>query len=205
MHVGTHLDAPLHFIAGAGDVASLSLDQLFHEGAVVDVSDKVKDWDILYPEHITDKVEVKDGDVLIIHYGWHHYYDGEREEDKERYFYRAPGGDAELAKWMLKKKIRWFGVDTGSPDHPMNTTMTRNARPDLVKEYEQKMGRSVEEIFPPEGHSIMHTMLFPHNIIHAENVGGDVDLVLNKRCTIGAFPWRFVGGDASICRIVAFL
>jgi kynurenine formamidase len=29
--------------------------------------------------------------------------------------------------------------------------------------------------------------------------------VLNRRCQIGAFPWKFVGGEASICRIVAFI
>jgi kynurenine formamidase len=29
--------------------------------------------------------------------------------------------------------------------------------------------------------------------------------VLNRRCVTGAFPWNFVGGDASICRIIAFL
>ncbi|PKM92684.1 MAG: cyclase, partial [Elusimicrobia bacterium HGW-Elusimicrobia-4] len=26
----------------------------------------------------------------------------------------------------------------------------------------------------------------------------------NKRTTVGCFPWRFVGGESSICRIVAF-
>ena len=51
----------------------------------------------------------------------------------------------------------------------------------------------------------MHTFLFPHDIVHCENVGGDIDRLLNRRCVIGAFPWRFVGGEAAFCRIVAFL
>lgn len=51
----------------------------------------------------------------------------------------------------------------------------------------------------------MHKLLFAHGIIHAENVGGDIDKVLNRRTIIGAFPWKFVGGDGSICRIVTFL
>ncbi|MHB8566213.1 MAG: cyclase family protein [Nitrososphaerales archaeon] len=205
MHVGTHFDAPMHFIANAGDMASISLDQLYHEGVIVDVSDKIKDWDIIYPEHVTDKVDVKDGDIIIFHTGWHHYYKGEREENELKYFCYAPGPDAEMAKWMLKKKIRWFGMDTSSGDHPMNTGLVKKSRPDLVKEFEKKMGKNIEEIFPSSGSSIMHTMLFPHKIIHAENLGGDLDKVLNRRCTIGAFPWNFVGGDACICRIIAFL
>jgi hypothetical protein len=36
-------------------------------------------------------------------------------------------------------------------------------------------------------------------------VGGDIDLLLNERCIIGCFPWRFVDGESPICRIVAFV
>jgi hypothetical protein len=36
-------------------------------------------------------------------------------------------------------------------------------------------------------------------------VGGDIDLLLNQRVTIGCFPWRFVDGESSICRIVAMV
>ena len=51
----------------------------------------------------------------------------------------------------------------------------------------------------------MHIDLFPHGIIHAECIGGDIDLLLNQRVQIGFFPWRFVDGEASIGRCVAFL
>jgi kynurenine formamidase len=50
----------------------------------------------------------------------------------------------------------------------------------------------------------MHIPLFPLNIIHVENIGGDVDKILNRRMVIGCFPWRFVGGESCICRVVAF-
>jgi hypothetical protein len=36
-------------------------------------------------------------------------------------------------------------------------------------------------------------------------VGGDIENVLNTRCIIGAFPWKFEGGEACPCRIIAFL
>ncbi len=36
-------------------------------------------------------------------------------------------------------------------------------------------------------------------------VGGDIERVLNTRCIIGAFPWKFEGGEACPCRILAFL
>jgi hypothetical protein len=51
----------------------------------------------------------------------------------------------------------------------------------------------------------MHIDLFPKQIIHAECFGGMIDLVLNRRLQVGFFPWRFVDGEASIGRAVAFL
>ena len=50
----------------------------------------------------------------------------------------------------------------------------------------------------------MHIALFPSNLIHAECVAGDIDQLSGKRVTIGCFPWRFVGGESCISRIVAF-
>jgi hypothetical protein len=51
----------------------------------------------------------------------------------------------------------------------------------------------------------MHIEMFPYGIIHAECVGGDIDLLVNERVQIGFFPWRFVDGEASIGRCVAFV
>ena len=112
-------------------------------------------------------------------------------------------------EWTLRSlhalmKLKWIGIDCGSADHPMNTSI-RYKRPDLAREYERKMKKSIDEIFKEEDYFIMHKMPFPQGIPHAENVGGDIEQVLNRRCVIGAFPWKFVGGEARICRIVAFL
>lgn len=51
----------------------------------------------------------------------------------------------------------------------------------------------------------MHLELFPHGSIHPECIGGDIDLLLNRRVTIGFFPWRFVDGQSSIGRSVAMV
>jgi len=206
MHVGTHIDAPCHFASGKGDMASVPLDQLCHEGVIVDVSDKCGgDWDVLYPEHVEDKVDVREGDILIVHYGWHHYFHGEREPNEEKYFCYGPGPSPEFIRWVVKKKLRWFGQDTYSGDHPMNITPLKRDRPELIKKFEQKVGRSLTDVFPEKDFDIAHMTLFANNILIAENIGGDIDKVLNRRCTIGAFPWRLVEGDASICRMVAFV
>ena len=95
-------------------------------------------------------------------------------------------------------------MDCGSGDHPMNTTITR-MRPDLVEEFEDLRQKKLREIFPKQDLFVMHRVPFRDNILHVENLGGDVAQVLNQRCLIGVFPWRFEGGEASIARVVAFV
>lgn len=216
LHVGTHLDGPMHMADGGGDMASLPLTKLIHEGVIADVSDEVSDWSIITPEMITSKVEVKKGDILIIHTGYHRYYEGKPEQDLTRYFCMHPGGTRELAEWMLEMELAWWGVDAGSGDHPMNTTI-RHMRPDLTRRFEQKVGMPVRDYFGEytythhrSGREItedlfpLHYLAFPKGCIHAENVGGDIEKVLNQRCIIGAFPWKFEGGESCPCRIMAF-
>jgi kynurenine formamidase len=67
------------------------------------------------------------------------------------------------------------------------------------------MGKKVNDIWPEEDLFVMHRVPFRHGITHVENLGGDVEQVLNKRCMIGAFPIPIEGGEASPCRIVAFV
>ena len=204
MHVGTHLDAPLHFVSNGKDVASLPLERLYGPAVVADISDEVGDYDIYTPDLITRKVEVREGDILMIHTGYHHYAYDQPEADDVRYFCKHPGPTKEFAEWCLDMKLRWIGLDCGSADHPMNTVV-RRLRPDLAAEAEAHLGAPLAEIFPDSGYQIMHTFLFPHDIVHCENIGGEIDLLLDRRCEIGAFPWRFVGGEAAFCRVVAFL
>ena len=51
----------------------------------------------------------------------------------------------------------------------------------------------------------MHIQLFPHGVVHMENLGGRIDEVLDQKVRFGAFPWRFQGGEAAFCRAVAFV
>ena len=207
-HVGTHLDGEIHFYTPGKDIAQLDFDFLVHEGVVVDLSGAVDDYDIYTPEMVEERVEVKEGDVLIIHTGYHHYGFDQPTADEIRYMVKHPGPDREFALWCREKKIRWIGVDCGSADHPMNTII-RDWMPRQAKEadahFREKYGQSLADRFDASKYQLMHIELFPHGIIHAECVGGDVDLLLNQRATIGCFPWRFVDGESSIARIVAIV
>ncbi|MCK4259977.1 MAG: cyclase family protein [Halanaerobiales bacterium] len=201
-HVGTHLDGERHFWTAGRDIASIPLEDLVHEGVIVDLS-HIGEYGIYTSKDITDRVEVKEGDILVIYTGYSKYAYDQPEADEEAYMCKHPGPIGEFADWCKKMKIRWIGVDCGSADHPMNTVI-RKLRPDLAEEMEAKLGKSIDDIFSPDDRQLMHTKLFPHGIIHVENIGGDVDKILNRRMTIGCFPWRFVDGESCICRVVAF-
>jgi len=204
-HIGTHLDGPLHFDPKGKDLASLPMDKLVNDGVIVDVSD-VGPLGIYTPKDITSKVDVKKGDILIINTGFHKYYANAAEDDMVNYFFRHPGPHKEFRDWVAKMKFRWLGVDCGSADHPMNTGL-QHIRPAIAKEAEKKLGKPLSKIFPPEMDHWMHNTLFkqPHEVIHVENIGGDIDKVLNKRCVIGCFPLKTIGGESTPCRVVAFL
>jgi arylformamidase len=72
-HLGTHMDGEIHFYSPGKDMAALQLDFLMHEGAIVDLSDAVGDYDVYTSKMVEDRVEVKEGDILVIHTGYHHY------------------------------------------------------------------------------------------------------------------------------------
>ncbi len=217
MHVGTHIDGAMHASDVKGDMGSYPLDFLVGQGAVVDISDKVADWTLITPDMLeTADVNIHEGDILMLHTGYHRYYEGRPQQDLERYFCLHPGGGRELLEWMLDKNIKWFGVDAGSGDHPMNTSI-RRMRPDLCKRFAAQVGMSCEKYFGEYEYThklsgrkaksdifIFHSWGFNEGSIHAENVGGDIEKVLNQRCVIGAFPWRYDGLESCPCRIICF-
>ena len=207
-HVGTHLDGEIHFYTPGKDIAELDLDFLVNDGVIVDLSDAVGDYQVYTSKMVEERVDVKEGDILIIHTGYHHFGWDQPTADEIRYMVKHPGPDREFAEWAKKKKLRWIGVDCGSADHPMNTII-RDWMPRQAREADdlfQKMyGKPLAEFYDDSKYQLMHIEMFPHGIIHAECLGGDIDLLLNQRVKVGFFPWRFVDGEASIGRCVAFV
>ena len=207
-HLGTHLDGEIHFYTPGKDIAELDMDFLVHEAAVVDLSDVCGNYDVYTSAMVEERVEVKEGDILIIHTGYHHFGWDMPAANEIRYMVMHPGPDREFAVWAKEKKIRWIGVDCGSADHPMNTIirdwMPRQARA-AEKHFVEKYGMPLADFFTDDKYQLMHIEMFPDGIIHAECLGGELDLILNRRITVGFFPWRFVDGESSIGRCVAMV
>jgi arylformamidase len=206
-HVGTHIDGQIHFFASGQTIGNVPLKKWIGQGVVVDISDEVSDYSLYTPEMLMKKVEIKKGDILIINTGYLKYSWDQPESDEIRYFVKHPGPSPEFHEWALDMKIKWIGVDCGSADHPMNTII-RDWHPKAFIEADKKLmkdyGKSWDEMFPLEKfYQVMHLNLFPKGLIHAENLGGEINEVNNKRVWIGLFPLRGIELESSMCRIIA--
>lgn len=213
-HMGTHLDSPRHFVTNGKTIDQLPLDWLYGEGVIVDISSEMEDLEVFGPELLESKVEIKDGDILFIHTGWHQHAQFGKDADEEKYILRHPGPHLKLVDWLLDKKIHLWGVDMISTDHPMNLPIGRFLGKGGLEQWkkvrglaEEKFGADkIDNLFPEMAYQLTHNALFPHDCFHVENLGGEISNpeLHNKRLTLGAFPWLFKGGEAAFCRAVAF-
>jgi kynurenine formamidase len=204
MHSSTHLDAPGHVIEGAPLVEQLPLSLFFGTGVVVSIP-KGK-WEKIMPEDLeAARPEIQPGDIVIVNTGWHHTYG-----DTSTYYAYSPGFYREAGEWFVERQVKAVGTDTQALDHPLATAIgphgpgaPNGLLPWVCEEYRQETGHDVLEDFPEW--EPCHRQIFSRGIVGFENVGGDVDAVTGKRVTIACFPWRWVGGDGSIVRMVAML
>jgi kynurenine formamidase len=214
-HMGTHLDAPRHFVTAGKTIDQIPLEWLYGEGVIVDLSDTLDELDVFTPAMLEERAEIREGDILYIHTGWHKYAQFGSEPDEEKYIHRHPGPHFEIVDWLLEKKIHLWGVDMVSTDHPMNLPIGRflgkgglEHWQKVARQCEEKFGKKeVQALFPEMAYQLTHNALFPHDCIHVENLGGDIGApeLQNKRIILGCFPWLFKGGEAAFSRAVAFV
>jgi len=216
-HIGTHLDAPRHFITNGMTVDKIPLEWVYGPGVIVNLSDVMDDLDVYTPEMIEKRAKVENGDILVLHTGWHRFQFGEGDlADEERYLHRHPGAHPDMVQFLLDKKIKLWAVDVVSTDHPMDLPIGRFlgkgtfGHCDRVRKLcEKKFGgpEGVAKLFPEEDYQLTHNALFKHNCFHAENLGGQISApeLQNRRCTISCVPWKFIDGEAAFCRAMAIV
>jgi len=100
-HVGTHVDAPLHFFKGGTDVASISLDKLIGHARVIEIKNKEK----ISLEEIKD-VPIEKGDRILFRTR-NSDTDWTNKPFTEDYVYLS----TEAAKYLVDKEVNCIGVD----------------------------------------------------------------------------------------------
>ena len=150
--------------------------------------------------------EIQPGDIVIVNTGWHHHY-----SDSAQYYAYSPGFYKEAGEWFAARGVKAVGTDTQALDHPLATAIGPHGPgeaqggllPWAVAEYEAETGRLVRDDFAEW--EPCHRAILSRGIYGFENVGGDLDKVSGKRVTFAAFPWRWIGGDGCIVRLVAMI
>ena len=109
-HIGTHLDAPSHFIEGGGTIDRVPLDTLVGPALVVSVH-KPAGEEITAEDLSAAEAEVSPGDALLLRTGW-----GAKFGTDE--YLHHPYLSRDAAEWILDHGLRLVGLDTVTPDMP---------------------------------------------------------------------------------------
>jgi kynurenine formamidase len=111
-HLGTHMDAPCHFVAGGQSIDQVELDVLIGPAQVVHL-EQIGEQEALTPAHFP----VIDQARLLLHTGW-----SKRTLGTPAYFTRYPYLTPEAAEYLAGKGVRLVGLDCPSVDYDPGKT-----------------------------------------------------------------------------------
>lgn len=180
-HAGTHVDAPLHFVAGARSVAQLRARELVAPAVVVDISERaarepdtaVTPADLLAFERRHGRIPR--GAIVCMHSGWEARagsLEAYRNADADGTM-RFPGFDKPAVDWLLARRaITALGVDTLSLDRGSSSTFDVHTTLLGADRYGIENLRGLRAL-PPRGAVLM----------------------------VGAIPWQ--EGSGGPCRVLA--
>jgi kynurenine formamidase len=132
-HLGTHLDAPIHFAAETWTNSEIPVERFFAPAVVIDISERAAtDPDTgLLPADIDGWVErhgpLPEGAIVIVRTGWSEkwpdwnaYYGSEDPFDTTTL--RFPGVSAAGAEQLVEAGVVGVGIDTASIDPGQDAT-----------------------------------------------------------------------------------
>ncbi len=201
MHASTHVNAPLHLVAGGTPMGSVPIENFF--GTAVVLSIPKGKWQMIEAEDLEVAVPtIQTGDIVLINTGWHETY-----SDSQQYFAHGPGLSEGAARWLVEKKVRLVGMDTATVDHPLATALGAHRGGPILRalcgDYQEETGDDPRAVFPDWQPA--HRMLLDAGIPTIEEIGGQINDISGSRVTVAALPWKWKEGDASIIRLVAIV
>ncbi len=105
MHVGTHIDAPLHMIAGGKFICDVPVMRFFGRGRLIDARGR----STATPD-LLKIADISAGDIVLILTGWYHRF------GNDNYYAEFPEMAPDLARDLVKMGASIVGLDTPSPD-----------------------------------------------------------------------------------------
>jgi len=121
-HIGTHADAPRHFIPNGGTIDEVPLDVLIGQATVADFTGcpPLQEIDVAdLKKRLADKVPKR----LILRTGWSEYF------GNMKFYNEYPFLSENAARWLVDNGVRLIAMDTPSPDNPAHSRGTAKDSP----------------------------------------------------------------------------
>lgn len=172
LHTGSHVDSPLHVVAGGTDVEAMGLAPLAGDAAVVDLTTAGERTAIDAGRIADAAADLREGDIVVLRTDWSDRMWGRFPD----YYTRSPYLTEDAADWIAARRPRAVVFDFFEEECAV--------RPDFTSEdfvvHRSLLGRGIPLIE------------------QATNIGA----VGAARFTLWAPCARLVGVEASPCRIV---
>jgi kynurenine formamidase len=105
MHVGTHIDAPLHFLENGKKISEIPVQQYFGRGRLIDAR-----GELTIHAGLLEKIDIKANDIVLV------LTNLDREYTKPLYFNNFPEVTEDFAQKLIDKGVSMLGLDTCGPD-----------------------------------------------------------------------------------------
>jgi arylformamidase len=121
-HIGTHADAPRHFVPNGRTIDDVPLEILVGPAVVLDFTSCAPLMEI---DVIDLKRELRDRapERIILRTGWSQYF------GDLKFYNEYPFLSENAARWLVEQGIRLIAMDTPSPDNPAHSRGTPKDSP----------------------------------------------------------------------------
>jgi kynurenine formamidase len=185
MHVGTHVDTPLHSIPEGKTVDSYPLSRFMGEGIVLDFRGKGAGKEITAEDFASYREKIRRRDIVMLCTDW-----SKKRRFSKDYLYRWPYLGKTACNFLTSRKIHAVGTE-GMSIAGWSSTGVKAQAP--IPNY------SANEI---------HSMLLRRDILIIEGLSNLSDVLRSEKTKRAFFvfaPINFRGSEAAPCRAMAFL
>ena len=108
-HTGSHLDAPLHKLAGGRTIDQMDLDRFAGQAYIADLRPcMLEERAFITPEMIQDALpgSLPADSILLLATGW-----GDVRDRTDHWLYGSPRLHPDAARWMVDAQLRGLGID----------------------------------------------------------------------------------------------
>src|SRR5204863_3757349 len=180
-HAYTHVDAPVHFLPGDRDIASVPVDKWMGGAALVDLTHLGDNGEVTAAELDAHAGHVRRGDIALLR------TDRPRKVsvESEKFWRDAPYTGRSACDWLVGRGVKAVGYDY-PPDYTVRTSI-----------FEPGVRLTPEQC-------TTHHVFFPAGVTVIEYLA-NLDQVGVARCRFIALPLRIEGADGSPVRAIALV